>query len=457
MRRISLTIGILAFLISLGVLEFFVSPRMLSSLSTRQIQKEGWNLTADILHEPRLTDTSEVRVTKRLQQRIYARYQRYYSINELKDALVVRSALLHRRLQISFQSSDGTAFDPWSFTISANPLWIRADLGDTFSYKLNEAAIAKSFSEKIAGEFPLPIDSTVSVVASDGDMLRVTTDHPAEAGYVFDSDVVKTIRNSLLGSDDTLSLPVTYTPGRILNTTGRDLGKLKLLSSGRSNFAGSGDGRISNVRKGLSDFVNDVLVPPGAVVSFNDMVHYMSSADGWEDALVIMNGTDLKPFPGGGICQVATTTYRAALLAGLPIIDRANHSLYVSYYEKYGVGIDATIFPHQQDLTFRNDTGNFILIEAYSRGFEAFVNFYGTSDGRSTTLEGPFFSSNVTSEVDTLLPHPLADNEIAWVRHLQFSDGSKKDEPILSRYLSIPRKLPQQYAKSMLLSSLIHE
>ncbi len=455
-RRFSVVFGLLMFIISINVVEFYVSPHLLSSLGPQQVQN-GWSVTADLLHPQMVSSADVLKVATRLQKRIAQRYHRHYAIEKLQDALVKRFTLFQRDVRVEFKSSDGKSFDPWVISLSAYPQWLRADVGDTFAFKLDSTAIAASYAQKTTGMFTAPIDSTISAIQNDGKLFRVTTDHPAEAGYVVDAKAVETIRKVLLGNDDTLTIPVTYTPGRVLNATGQNLGKLWFLSAGRSNFAGSGGGRISNVRKGLAQFVNDVLVPPGAVVSFNDMVHNMSASDGWEDALVIVNGTDLQPFPGGGICQVATTTYRAALLAGLPIIDRANHSLYVSYYEKYGVGIDATIYPYRQDLTFRNDTGNFVLIEAYYHGFEATVNFYGTPDGRVTTMEGPFFSTNASSDLTSLLQRTLSDNEIAWIRHLQLPDGSKKSEVIVSKYLSIPRKLHEEYAKNILLSSLVHE
>ena len=160
---------------------------------------------------------------------------------------------------------------------------------------------------------------------------------------------------------------------------------------------------------------------------------------------MIKNGKDLVPIAGGGICQVATTVYRAALNAGLPVTERASHSLYVSYYEKYGVGIDATIFPHSQDLTFVNDTGNYLLVQAYSREFEAAVHVYGHSDGRAVTLRGPYFSTSASSVMEQL-QRTLRNNEIAWLQTVRSVDGSEATNVIFSRYLEIPRRLRSEYA-----------
>jgi hypothetical protein len=110
------------------------------------------------------------------------------------------------------------------------------------------------------------------------------------------------------------------------------------------------------------------------------------------------------------------------------------------------VGIDATIYPRKQDLIFRNDTGNHILVQAYSKDFKAFVHFYGKSDGRNVALQGPFFNSSPSEQIEPLLHRPLDGHEIAWIQTITRQDGSQEQSVILSRYESIPRSLKQQYA-----------
>jgi vancomycin resistance protein YoaR len=146
--------------------------------------------------------------------------------------------------------------------------------------------------------------------------------------------------------------------------------------------------------------------------------------------------------PGGGICQASTTTYRAILNAGLPVIQRRSHSLYVTYYKEYGVGIDATIFPGSQDLTFINDTGNYLLIQAYTDGNEAYVNIYGTPDGRKVAMDGPFFSTNAPSDL-IINNRSIRGNEIAWKHYVLYSNGELKTDTIVSAYKSLPSYVKQ--------------
>lgn len=234
------------------------------------------------------------------------------------------------------------------------------------------------------------------------------------------------------GGDMTINL--TFVRGEFHNMTGRNLGELTLISSGKTNFQGSTWAREQNIKKALHDHLNGVIIPAGETFSFNsNLGGPVSQSRGWHMALGIFGGSELRPTPGGGICQTSTTTFRAALYAGLPIIEQANHSLFVTYYEKYGVGQDATIFPGSRDLRFVNDTGHPIVIQAYIVGKDAYVDFLGTPDGRHVTLEGPYFSGENPDYV-IVNNRPVRNNEIAWVRRVESASGGESVEIFASRY-----------------------
>jgi vancomycin resistance protein YoaR len=168
------------------------------------------------------------------------------------------------------------------------------------------------------------------------------------------------------------------------------VGQLSLLARGRSSFVLShSEDRTFNVKKGLAKY-DGVVIPSGAEFSFNDVLGYVRYEDGWKPALAIFGGGGVTPVPGGGLCQVSTTMYRAAIHAGLQIIERKPHSLDVSYYLAYGDGIDSTIYPPKDiDLKFVNDTPGPIFIHTYTDDVarEAFVEFYGVDDGRKVELK----------------------------------------------------------------------
>lgn len=162
----------------------------------------------------------------------------------------------------------------------------------------------------------------------------------------------------------------------------------ELLSKGYSEFAGSIPGRIHNIVLAASR-LNGLLIKPGEVFSFNDAVGDISAATGYQSAYIIKDGKTILG-DGGGVCQVSTTLFRAALNAGLPIIERRAHAYRVHYYEEAGFkpGIDATVFAPSVDLKIKNDTPAYILIQAKSDTKNQSLTFelYGTSDGRRAEI-----------------------------------------------------------------------
>jgi len=162
----------------------------------------------------------------------------------------------------------------------------------------------------------------------------------------------------------------------------------ELIGRGYSEFPGSIAGRIHNVALAASR-LNGVLIPPGALFSFNDTVGDISAATGYQSAYIIKDGKTVLG-DGGGVCQVSTTLFRAALNAGLPIVERSAHSYRVHYYEDDGskAGLDATVFSPSEDLKFINDTPAYILIQTkidlanVNLAFE----FYGATDGRKAEI-----------------------------------------------------------------------
>ncbi|MEX0789198.1 MAG: VanW family protein, partial [Actinomycetota bacterium] len=85
---------------------------------------------------------------------------------------------------------------------------------------------------------------------------------------------------------------------------------------------------------------------------------------------------------GGGVCQVATTLFNAVFTAGLDVVQRSNHSLFVS---SYPTGKDAMVNFPSQDLKFSNDTQFGILLKARVSARELTVSIYSSPLGRTVT------------------------------------------------------------------------
>ncbi len=186
----------------------------------------------------------------------------------------------------------------------------------------------------------------------------------------------------------TLSIPVDTITPVVSTKQANSFGIREKISTGYSEFAGSIPGRIHNVALAAAK-LNGVLIAPGETFSFNKTVGDISAATGYQSAYIIKDGRTVLG-DGGGVCQVSTTLFRAALNAGLPIIERHAHSYRVHYYEEGGFkpGLDATVFDPSNDLKFINDTQAYILIQTKTDTNNLTLTFdlYGVSDGRKAEI-----------------------------------------------------------------------
>lgn len=189
--------------------------------------------------------------------------------------------------------------------------------------------------------------------------------------------------------------------------------------------------------------INDSYVNPGDIFSFNQLVGTRTSTNGFRTAPVISGG-NLVPGIGGGICQVATTLYNAALKSGLPIMERSLHSNYIS---SYPAGRDATVVDGIIDLKFQNDTGGHLLLRGEVRAQDVLFRIYGPKTGRqvsfsdAVTFNYTGFSTKVTT--DTALPvgsrvkdqSGVSGRTVTVTRTVRKGDKVLIDETTTSRYL----------------------
>lgn len=166
-----------------------------------------------------------------------------------------------------------------------------------------------------------------------------------------------------------------------------DFGIAEKIAEGQSDYTGSIPGRVHNVILAASKF-DGVLIPKGEILSFNKIIGDISATTGYQQAYIIKEGRTILG-DGGGVCQVSTTLFRAALDAGLPIVERHAHAYRVHYYENdKKPGFDATVFSPRVDLRIENDTPAHILIQTSvdkSTNLLTFA-FYGKKDNRVVSL-----------------------------------------------------------------------
>jgi len=235
--------------------------------------------------------------------------------------------------------------------------------------------------------------------------------------------------NISIGIDLILSCP-KITTGDINN-----LGIKELIGSGKSQFAHSIPGRVFNVNL-ASLRINGALVAPGEEFSFNESVGEISRETGYQSAYIISGGKTVLG-DGGGVCQVSTTVFRAALNAGLPITERKAHAYRVGYYEQDSKpGIDATVYNPTADLKFRNDTDNHILIQTTvdTKNMKMKVDIFGTNDGRKSVIGEPRISGQQSPPATMYIDDPTLSKGTtkqvdwsAWGAKVSFDYRVEKD------------------------------
>ncbi len=145
------------------------------------------------------------------------------------------------------------------------------------------------------------------------------------------------------------------------------LGSCTCTASGSSN-------RLSNIRLAAAT-VNGTILNPGEEFSYNGVVGSRTTAAGYLPAPAYGAGGKTVQEVGGGICQVSSSIYYAALKSNLKITERHPHMYAVGYLPD---GTDATVFYGSVDFKFVNDTKYPIRINAALNGSTLNVNIYGT-------------------------------------------------------------------------------
>jgi len=184
---------------------------------------------------------------------------------------------------------------------------------------------------------------------------------------------------SLKTSGRVAEVSVKTTQPELTTDEAEAMGITEKLAAFTTKWEGTPD-RQTNVRI-TTEYTSNVVIAPGEVYNFDKQIGPRTEARGYKMAPGITAGT-LEDQLGGGICQVATTLFNAAFFAGLDIVERKNHSLFVSHYP---LGRDATVSAGSPNLRFKNDTNHHILIRGASDGINTTFVIYGTDEGRKVS------------------------------------------------------------------------
>ncbi len=169
-----------------------------------------------------------------------------------------------------------------------------------------------------------------------------------------------------------------------------------VLGSYSTNFGDSSTGRAKNVTTATGK-IDGTILYPGEQFSVYDAIAPLDASGGYELAGAYENGTTVESY-GGGVCQVSTTLYNAAIRAELEITQRSNHSMLVSYVQP---SMDAAIAGTYKDLKFVNSLDTPIYIEGYTQGKTVYFNIFG-KETRPANRKVDF----VSETLEEIMPAP---------------------------------------------------
>lgn len=214
-----------------------------------------------------------------------------------------------------------------------------------------------------------PKNSKLSIDSNSQKVFHIT---PEIIGTELDKPkLIKNIIHSYLNQKEMkFSLPIKHLNPTVLK---KDFEKFTNLRADFStNISNSNADRKHNIKNALQS-LNKVEIAPNQIFSFNNTVGRRTAENGYRSAKIIINNEFVDGI-GGGVCQVSSTLYNTALLAGLEIVEANKHSKQVGYVKQ---GFDAMVNFGSSDLKFKNNTGEKLTIITNYSSTSARIRIFG--------------------------------------------------------------------------------
>ena len=185
----------------------------------------------------------------------------------------------------------------------------------------------------------------------DVNTARLTPLQVSQDGRTVDvAENVKRLLATANSDNRAMPLAVMITKPALAVDEASKVGVTEQVSQGVTTFAGSSEARAHNIALAASKLDN-AIIAPGATFSLLDRLGAITADAGYQEGFAIVGDSTVQDV-GGGVCQVATTAFRAAFYGGLPIVERNQHRYIVPrYFIKGGPhGLDAAIYDPGRDL-----------------------------------------------------------------------------------------------------------
>lgn len=226
--------------------------------------------------------------------------------------------------------------------------------------------------------FEVQPDNSVAVVASvDGRELNLNR-----------------VADNILAERRAIAAPLRRTRPEHDTEWAEKLGIVEMVSSFTTHHPCCAE-RVKNIHT-AAQFMDGTVVEPGEEFSLNDVVGPRTPERGFVAAPVFY-GEFTEDF-GGGVSQIATTTYNAAFWGGYEIVAHKPHSI---YFSRYPMGREATVNYPALDLKFRNDSKHGVLVKTSFSDTSITISLYGDLEGKEVREENADGSCSVGPSFDT--------------------------------------------------------
>lgn len=279
-----------------------------------------------------------------------------------------------------FKEQEGNAINRYKMRKQAENGELKRDY--KLTPQLNTTAYESFMKDKYNKTLKNPVNAELSIEGTTVNISQSQNGEKIDKGKL--TDLTKQAITS--GTSD-ITLPVTLLKPERSAEDIQKMGIKEVIAEYSTPMAGRNGNQSFNVNKSANT-LSGVIVAPDETFSFNGRVGVTDAAHGYKSAAVYSQGKVIQS-AGGGVCQVSSTLYSAALRADLGIVSRSNHSMPVNYLP---LGQDAAVADYGPDLKFKNNTGNHIYIQAFSNGGSITTRIFGTNTGKNVEVSSQVIS-----------------------------------------------------------------
>ncbi len=273
----------------------------------------------------------------------------------------------------------------------------------------DQTALRAALEEIGTGAYVAPVEPHAVVNNEQGDRFKFEA---GENGSQIDIDALAQKLEGLLQAEEysaSLEVPTSEVrPTHTIDDVKQNTNKVDGFTTYFTSSAGSKPERVFNIEK-AARIIDGAEIKPGEEWSFNEFVGPRTVEGGWKEAPGIVNGNMYEMQAGGGICQVSTTLYNAALKSDLEIVSSKRHS-WPSAYVDYG--LDATVSTGGPDLVIKNnkDYSVFFFTSVNTAEKSMTVNVYGPNTlGSDTQIQ---LYSEIIEEIEPEESKIVEDSEM---------------------------------------------